>query len=78
VVALEAGWFVTEFGRQPWVARGLLRTSDAATTAPGVDLQFYLFTVIYAILGATCWWLLRRTGALPRPGERAAYGARES
>ncbi|MES4792639.1 MAG: cytochrome ubiquinol oxidase subunit I, partial [Chloroflexota bacterium] len=26
--ALQAGWFVTEFGRQPWVARGLLRTTD--------------------------------------------------
>jgi len=34
VVAMEAGWFVTEFGRQPWIVYGILRTSEAATTAP--------------------------------------------
>jgi cytochrome d ubiquinol oxidase subunit I len=63
VLAMEAGWFVTEFGRQPWIARGLQRTSDAVTIAPGLELQFYGFTVVYVILGATCWWLLRRIGA---------------
>ena len=62
IVAMEAGWFVTEFGRQPWIARGLLRTSDAATVAPGVDVQFYGFTIVYVVLAATCWWLLRRVG----------------
>lgn len=58
--ALEAGWFVTEFGRQPWIARGLLRTSDAVTIAPGVDLQFYGFSLMYVVLAAMSWWLLRR------------------
>jgi cytochrome d ubiquinol oxidase subunit I len=60
LAALEAGWFVTEFGRQPWIARGLLRTSDAVTIAPGVDLQFYGFSVVYVVLAAMSWWLLRR------------------
>jgi cytochrome d ubiquinol oxidase subunit I len=60
LAALEAGWFVTEFGRQPWIARGLLRTSDAVTVAPGVDLQFYGFSLIYVVLAAMSWWLLRR------------------
>jgi cytochrome d ubiquinol oxidase subunit I len=60
LAALEAGWFVTEFGRQPWIARGLLRTSDAVTVAPGVDLQFYAFSLIYVVLAAMTWWLLRR------------------
>jgi len=63
VAAMEAGWFTTEFGRQPWVARGLLRTTDAVTIAPGLDVQFYGFTVLYVVLAATCWWLLRRVGA---------------
>jgi cytochrome d ubiquinol oxidase subunit I len=67
VVAMEAGWFVTEFGRQPWIARGLLRTSDAATAAPGLELQFYAFGVVYVALAATCWWLLRRVGAPGHP-----------
>ena len=62
VVAMEAGWCVTEFGRQPWVARGLLRTSDAVTIAPGLDLQFYGFSIVYVVLAVTCWWLLRRVG----------------
>jgi cytochrome d ubiquinol oxidase subunit I len=62
VVAMEAGWCVTEFGRQPWIARGLLRTTDAVTIAPGLDIQFYGFSIVYVILAATCWWLLRRVG----------------
>ncbi len=60
LTAIEAGWFVTEFGRQPWIARGLLRTSDAVTIAPGVDLQFYGFTLIYIVLAVMTWWLMRR------------------
>jgi cytochrome d ubiquinol oxidase subunit I len=62
LVALEAGWFVTEFGRQPWIARGLLRTADAVTTSPSLDLRFLGFSLIYVVLAATCWWLLRRVG----------------
>ena len=65
-VALEAGWFVTEFGRQPWIARGLLRTSDAVTTSPQLDVRFFGFSLIYVVLAATCWWLLRR---IDRGGE---------
>ena len=62
LIALEAGWFVTEFGRQPWIARGVLRTADAVTTSPDLDARFFGFTLIYVVLGATCWWLLRRVG----------------
>lgn len=68
LVALEAGWFVTEFGRQPWIARGLLRTADAVTTSPALDARFFGFSLIYVVLAATCWWLLRRVGrAGPAP-----------
>ena len=70
VIAVEAGWFVTEFGRQPWIARGLLRTSDAVTSAPGLAAQFYGFSLVYVILAATCWWLLRRVGTKAHGGER--------
>jgi cytochrome d ubiquinol oxidase subunit I len=72
VVAMEAGWFVTELGRQPWIAVGLLRTSDAVTIAPGLDLAFYGFSFVYVVLGATCWWLLRRVGRTAAAGERAS------
>ncbi len=72
LVALEAGWFVTEFGRQPWIARGLLRTADAVTTAPGLAAEFYAFSVLYVVLAATCWWLLRRVGTMQHGGERSS------
>jgi cytochrome d ubiquinol oxidase subunit I len=78
LVALEAGWFVTEFGRQPWIARGLLRTSDAVTVAPGIDVQFYGFSFIYVVLAAMTWWLLRRVDHFNAPSlrrETAAGGA---
>ncbi len=58
VIAMEAGWFVTEFGRQPWVVYGVLRTSDAATTAPALGLTFLVFFVIYAGLAVTTARLL--------------------
>jgi cytochrome d ubiquinol oxidase subunit I len=58
VIAMEAGWFVTEFGRQPWVVYGVLRTSDAATTAPALGPTFLVFFVIYAGLAVTTARLL--------------------
>ncbi len=75
LTALEAGWFVTEFGRQPWIARGLLRTADAVTPAPGIAAQFYAFSALYVVLAATCWWLLRRVGTMPHAGERSSLAA---
>src|SRR5205807_5703254 len=58
VIAMEAGWFVTEFGRQPWVVYGILRTSDAATTAPALGVTFTVFLVIYVALAVTTARLL--------------------
>ena len=37
-VAVEAGWMVTEIGRQPWLVTGVLRTADAAGNASGAQL----------------------------------------
>jgi cytochrome d ubiquinol oxidase subunit I len=61
-VALEAGWFVTESGRQPWVVRGLLRTAQAVTPASGITASFWLFSVLYLALGAALVTLLRALG----------------
>jgi cytochrome d ubiquinol oxidase subunit I len=33
-IALEAGWTVTEVGRQPWIIYGIMRTADAVTPMP--------------------------------------------
>jgi cytochrome d ubiquinol oxidase subunit I len=59
-VALEAGWLVTEWGRQPWVVRGLLRTADAVTSFPYRAAPFWLFTIVYALLGVAVVYLLAR------------------
>jgi cytochrome d ubiquinol oxidase subunit I len=58
VIAMEAGWFVTEFGRQPWVVYGILRTADGATSSPGVGPTFAVFIVIYVALAAVTARLL--------------------
>jgi cytochrome d ubiquinol oxidase subunit I len=51
-LATEAGWVVTEVGRQPWVVQGVLRTADAVTPMPGLVVPMLLFTVVYIALGA--------------------------
>src|SRR3984893_4142620 len=53
VVAMETGWFVTEFGRQPWIIYGVMRTSSAATSTPALGPTFAIFLVLYAALGLT-------------------------
>jgi cytochrome d ubiquinol oxidase subunit I len=59
IAAMEAGWVVTEVGRQPWVVNGLLRTSDAATTNGGVLTSLTLIVVVYAVLGVATLLILR-------------------
>jgi cytochrome d ubiquinol oxidase subunit I len=50
-LATEAGWIVTEVGRQPWVAQGLMRTSAAVTPMPGLVVPMVTFTLLYSGLG---------------------------
>jgi len=59
-IAIEAGWTVTEVGRQPWIIYGVLRTADAVTPMPGLMVPFLLFTVLYCFLGVIVAWLLYR------------------
>jgi cytochrome d ubiquinol oxidase subunit I len=59
-IAIECGWMVTEEGRQPWVIQGYLRTADAATTAPGLNITFLAFSLIYVALAVFSIILLRR------------------
>ena len=59
-LAIEAGWVVTEVGRQPWVIQGVLRTSDAVTPMPGIAWSLGLFTLLYCFLAVMVVFLLRR------------------
>jgi len=59
-VAVEAGWMVTELGRQPWAIYGVLKTADAVTPMPGLMVPFLTFTLLYCLLGVIVAWLLYR------------------
>lgn len=59
-IALEAGWIVTELGRQPWIIQGIMRTSDAVTPMPGLVVPFALFTAVYIGLATVVVLLIRR------------------
>ncbi|MCX2475568.1 cytochrome ubiquinol oxidase subunit I [Pedobacter sp. MC2016-05] len=59
-IALEAGWVVTEVGRQPWIIYGIMRTKDAVTPMPGIAYSFYIFSAIYISLSIVVTFLLYR------------------
>lgn len=59
-VALEAGWVVTEVGRQPWIIYGILRTRDALTPMPGLIYPLLLFTFLYLSLSIIVTWTMVR------------------
>lgn len=60
MIAIEAGWIVTEVGRQPWIIYGLMKTKDAVTPVPGMVYHFGLFLVLYLLLFAATGWLFKR------------------
>jgi cytochrome d ubiquinol oxidase subunit I len=60
VLALEAGWVVTEVGRQPWIVYGVMRTSEAVNPAPGVVWGFVVVSVVYLVLTVATVYVLRR------------------
>ncbi|MGH9936248.1 MAG: cytochrome ubiquinol oxidase subunit I [Blastocatellia bacterium] len=66
-IAIEAGWTVTEVGRQPWIIQGVMRTAEAVTPMPGLKIPLVIFTLIYIFLAAVVVWLLfRQVAESPR------------
>jgi cytochrome d ubiquinol oxidase subunit I len=70
ILAIEAGWVVTEVGRQPWIVQGVLRTADAVTPMPGLVVPFLGFTALYLVLAVVVaralWGMVREGAATPR------------
>lgn len=71
-IAVLAGWYVAEIGRQPWVVHGLMRTEDAVSSvaAAAVLTSLIVYAAVYAVLfGFGTWYLLKllRTGPVPAP-----------
>jgi cytochrome d ubiquinol oxidase subunit I len=69
-IALQAGWIVTEVGRQPWIITGVMRTADAVTSVDEVLVTLLGFCVLYAALATVLVMLLRRLAQ----NRRAAHG----
>lgn len=73
-VAILAGWYVTEIGRQPYTVYGLLRTADSNSAVSGAAVAFSLavFVVVYVcVFGAGIWYLFKLVRKGPQPHEPA-------
>nr|WP_110943522.1 cytochrome ubiquinol oxidase subunit I [Virgibacillus senegalensis] len=60
VLAIEFGWILAEVGRQPWILRGYMKVTEAATTSPHVGWMFLLFLGLYIVLGVIGVRVLRK------------------
>lgn len=73
-VAVLAGWFTTEVGRQPWTVYGLMRTSESLSPvdAPAVATSLIVFVVVYFfVFGAGTIYLLKLMGRVPKVNSKA-------
>jgi len=59
IVAMEAGWVVTEVGRQPWIVVDYMKVEQAATENQGVWLTFLVIAAVYAVVAVTLVLVLR-------------------
>ncbi|HEV7346999.1 cytochrome ubiquinol oxidase subunit I [Telluribacter sp.] len=59
-IAVEAGWTVTEVGRQPWIIYNVMKTKDAVSAMPGLQYSFYLISAVYLLLTGLLVWMMRR------------------
>jgi cytochrome d ubiquinol oxidase subunit I len=77
VVALIAGWVVTEVGRQPWVVYRVMPTNAAVTGAHGIPIGYATLASAYLVVGGGLAWVLRRLARAPLdlPAESAALRA---
>jgi cytochrome bd ubiquinol oxidase subunit I len=74
VAALEAGWVVTEVGRQPWIVRDYMKVEQAATGNTGVWITFLVVLGVYAGVGVTLVLILRMMSRRWREGEAEIEG----
>src|SRR4051812_6547488 len=75
VITMEAGWVVTEVGRQPWIVYKYMTVSDAATGNTGVWITFLAVVALYLGLGTTTILVLRAMSRRFRQGDAAAEQA---
>ena len=59
VITMEAGWVVTEVGRQPWIVYNYMKVEDAVTGNTGVWVMFFAVVILYALVGTATILVLR-------------------
>ncbi|HUA31913.1 MAG TPA: cytochrome ubiquinol oxidase subunit I [Streptosporangiaceae bacterium] len=81
VTAMEAGWVVTEVGRQPWIVYRVLLVGNAVTSAGGVTVTLAVILVLYAVLTVVSIgipmimsWRWRRESPADEEAEQVPYG----
>ena len=72
VVAMEAGWTVSEVGRQPWIVYEKMKVEDAATANTGIWVTFIGVVILYLGLGVTTILVLRGMSRRFRDGGRSS------
>ena len=70
VITLEAGWTVSEVGRQPWIVYEKMKVEDAATANTGIWVTFIGVVLLYIGLGVTTVLVLRGMSRRFRSGDR--------
>jgi cytochrome d ubiquinol oxidase subunit I len=50
LIALECGWLVTEFGRQPWIIQGVMKVAGGANPSEGLGVVLAVFLTVYVLL----------------------------
>lgn len=70
-VAIELGWITTEEGRQPWAIKGVMKTAEGATTAPGLIFALVGFATMYLVVAIIYTRLLRGMATGPPQGSEA-------
>lgn len=76
-LGVELGWYYAELGRQPWIIRGYMRVEEAATSSPKVRILFFLFLLLYIVLGTICTLVLRRLFRNNPPEEELEKAAKK-
>jgi cytochrome d ubiquinol oxidase subunit I len=75
-LAVLAGWFVTEIGRQPYIVYGLLRTGDATSPVVGTSIAISLtaFVIVYGFVFSAGGFYILKLIAKGPAGDERAYG----
>jgi cytochrome d ubiquinol oxidase subunit I len=88
LIAILAGWYTTEIGRQPWIVYGVMRTKDAVSNHSALTLSTTLIVIIvmyFAVFGTGISYMLKLVAKGPQAGgpgdvasERGAQSRRPS